>query len=48
MDDIGWGFDPYGLETWGSGEEDTGGTETVGYEPMDGVVLSPGIFAFEQ
>lgn len=49
MDDIGWGLDPWGLDSWGSNEDESGGgTDTVGYEPMDGVVLSPGVFVFEQ
>lgn len=50
MDDIGWGLAPYGLEAWGSIEDETGGggTDEVGFEPTDGVVLSPGVFVFEQ
>ncbi len=49
MDDIGWGLGPWGLDSWGSGEDESGGgTDEVGFEPMDGVVLSPGVFVFEQ
>jgi hypothetical protein len=49
MDDIGWGLGPWGLDSWGSYEDESGGgTDTVGYEPTDGVVLSPGVFVFEQ
>jgi hypothetical protein len=49
MDDIGWGLDPWGLDSWGSDEDESGGgKDAVGYEPMDGVVLSPGVFVFEQ
>lgn len=49
MDDIGWGLGPWGLDSWGSHEDESGGggTDTAGYEPMDGVVLSPGVFVFE-
>ena len=49
MDDIGWGLAPYGIEPWGSYEDESGGggTDAGGFEPVDGVVLSPGIFVFE-
>jgi len=50
MDDIGWGLEPWGLDSWGSYESESGGggTGDVGFEPTDGVVLSPGVFVFEQ
>ncbi len=50
MDDIGWGLDPYGLEAWGSIENESGGNEndSIGFEPTDGVAISPGVYAFEQ
>lgn len=48
MDDIGWGLDPWGLESWGSFDDGSGGgTDAGGFEPIDGVVLSPGVFVFE-
>ena len=50
MDDIGWGLEPWGLDSWGSFENESGGggTNDVSFEPTDGVVLSPGVFVFEQ
>ena len=47
MDDIGWGLDAYGLEAWGSFEDDSGGGTDERFEPTKGVTLSPGIFAYE-
>jgi len=47
MDDIGWGLDPWGMEGWGSPDEPDTGAEEIEVEKVDGVVESPGIYAFE-